>query len=82
MRTFWKTVVLLAGLALFGWYLSRADLRAVGAVLSRLGWLAPVMLVPYLTVYVVDCLGWRLCLPAGLTALLRLSSASAGPARP
>jgi glycosyltransferase 2 family protein len=66
MSTFWKTVVLLAALALFGWYLSRADLRAVGTVLGRLGWLAPVMLVPFLVVYFVDCLGWRLCLPAGL----------------
>jgi uncharacterized protein (TIRG00374 family) len=70
MKTLWKTVVLLAGLALFGWYLSRADLRSVGAVLSQLGWLAPVMLVPYLLVYVADCLGWRLCLLAGLNVSL------------
>jgi uncharacterized protein (TIRG00374 family) len=76
MKTFWKAVALLAGLVLFGWYLTRADLREVGAVLSRLGWLAPVILVPYLMVYVADCLGWRLCLPAGLNisfaALLRI----------
>ena len=38
----------------------------VGVVLRRLGWLAPVILIPYLAVYVADCLGWRLCLPAGL----------------
>jgi len=66
MKTFWKAVILVAGLALFGWYVSRADLRAVGAALGRLGWLAPLVLVPYLLVYVVDCAGWRLCLPAGL----------------
>ena len=66
MKTFWKTVALLAGLALFGWYLSRADLRAVGEVLSRLGWRAPVVLAPYFCVYVVDCFGWRFCLPPGL----------------
>lgn len=66
MKTFWKITALLAGLALFGWYLSRADLRAVGEVLSRLGWLAPVALVPYFCVYVVDCIGWRFCLPPGL----------------
>lgn len=66
MKTFWKVIALLAGLALFGWYLSRADLRAVGEVLSRLGWLAPVALIPYCCVYVVDCIGWRFCLPPGL----------------
>jgi glycosyltransferase 2 family protein len=66
MRALWKILALLAGLALFGWYLSRTDLRAVGEALSRLGWLAPVALIPYFCVYVVDCLGWRFCLPAGL----------------
>ena len=66
MKIFWKIIALLAGLALFGWYLSHADLRAVGEVLSRLGWLAPVALFPYFCVYVVDCLGWRFCLPPRL----------------
>jgi glycosyltransferase 2 family protein len=66
MKALWKILALLAGLALFGWYVSRADLQAVGGVLSRLGWLAPVALIPYFCVYVVDCIGWRFCLPAGL----------------
>lgn len=66
MKTFWKTLALLAGLALFGWYLSRADVRSVGAALGRLGWLAPVILVPYIVVYVVDCLGWRFSFPPGM----------------
>lgn len=66
MKTFGKIALLLGGVILFAWYLSRADLPAVGAALARLGWLAPVALVPYLVVYVVDCAGWRLCLPAGL----------------
>jgi putative membrane protein len=46
--------------------LSRADLRSVGEVLGRLGWLAPVILVPYVLVYVVDCLGWRFSFPPGM----------------
>lgn len=66
MKTFWKPLALLAGLALFGWYLSRADLRSVGEALGRVGWLAPVILVPYLFVYVVDCLGWRFSFPPGM----------------
>ncbi len=66
MKTLWKILFLLAGLAWFGWYLSRADLRAVGEVLGRLGWLAPLTLVPYFCVYIVDTVGWRLCLPANL----------------
>lgn len=66
MKVFWRVLVLLAGLALFGWYLVRADVRAVVEALTRLGWLAPVALVPYFCVYGVDCLGWRFCLPAVL----------------
>jgi putative membrane protein len=76
VKTAGKLLLLLAGLALFGWYLSRADLRAVGEVLGRLGWLAPVILLPYFCVYVVDCIGWRFCLPAQLplsfTTLFRI----------
>jgi glycosyltransferase 2 family protein len=62
----WKLWFLVAGLALFGWYLSRVDLQAVGQTLGRLGWLAPVTLLPYFCVYIVDCIGWRFCLPSTL----------------
>lgn len=65
-KTLWKALAALAGLALFAWYVSRADLRSVGEVLGRLGWLAPVILAPYLLVYVVDFLGWRFSFPPGL----------------
>ena len=66
MKTLWKALGLAAGLALFGWYISRADWRSVAEALARLGWLAPLALLPYLAVYVVDCMGWRLCLPPKL----------------
>ncbi len=66
MKTAGKLLALLAGLGLFAWYLSGTDLRAVGAVLRQLGWLAPVALIPYFCVYIVDCLGWKFCLPPRL----------------
>lgn len=68
MKAVWKVLALIAGLTLFGWYLSRADLKAVWESLSRLGWLAPLALAPYLVVYLVDCFGWRLAFPNGLKA--------------
>lgn len=55
--------MLLGGLALFGWYLSRADLQSVSEAVRRLGWLMPLILVPYFTVYIVDCAAWRWCFP-------------------
>lgn len=63
MKFFWKSLFLIAGLALFAWYLTGVDLSSVSRALAHLGWLAPVLLLPYLCVYVVDCLGWRFCLP-------------------
>jgi len=66
VKTLWKALGLAAGLALFAWYVSRADWHSVGDALGRLGWLAPLVLLPYLIVYIVDCLGWRLCLPQKL----------------
>jgi len=59
MKALWKTLALLLGLALLGWYLSQTDLNAVWTSLKSLGWLAPLALVPYFIVYILDCLGWR-----------------------
>jgi len=63
VKTLWRCLGIAAGLALFAWYVTRADWHSVGQALGRLGWLAPLALLPYLAVYLVDCLGWRLCLP-------------------
>jgi putative membrane protein len=54
-----KWLALLAGLLLLGWYITRADLAAVGQALLRLGWLAPLVLAPYFLTYIADCMGWR-----------------------
>jgi hypothetical protein len=53
-------MVLLLGLGLFGWFIHRTGPAEVFANVSRLGWLAPVVLVPYFFVYVLDTWGWYL----------------------
>jgi putative membrane protein len=63
MKPLIKWLALGLGLVLLGWYLSRLDPAAVADALQRLGWLAPLVLLPYLFVYVVDCLAWRLAFP-------------------
>lgn len=76
MKALWKTLALLLGLALLGWYLAQADLKAVWASISKLGWLAPLVLVPYFIVYLFDCLGWRFAfskdLPTSFWTLFRV----------
>ena len=65
MKLAWKLIALTLGLGLFAWYLAGIDLKAVWELLRRLGWYTPLVLVPYLLVYVVDCIGWRCCFPPG-----------------
>ena len=60
MRRALQWLALAAGLGLLGWYLSQLDWKAAGDAFRRLGWMAPLVLVPYFVVYMVDCLGWRL----------------------
>jgi putative membrane protein len=52
--------LLVLGLALFGWFIYRAGPADILANLRRLGWLAPIALIPYFFVYLVDTLGWFL----------------------
>lgn len=63
MKTILKWLALAVGLLLFGWYISRADLSSMVQALQRLGWLAPLVLVPYFVVYIVDCIGWYFAFP-------------------
>lgn len=58
MKSVLRILLLVAGLALFGWYLSRTNLREVGEALSSLGWLATLVPLPYILVYVVDTIAW------------------------
>ena len=76
MKVAFKLLLLGVGLALFGWYVHRVGLAEIASALRQLGWAAPLVLLPYGVVYVVDCLGWRWTLPArlplGFLALLRI----------
>lgn len=76
MKLALKLLLFGGGLALFGWYVRRAGVAEIAEALRQLGWSAPLVLVPYGVVYVVDCLGWRWTLPArlplGFWSLLRI----------
>ena len=65
MKAGLKIFALLLGLCLFAWYLLQADLRTVWAAIASIGLLAPLILLPYLVVYCVDCLAWSMTLPRG-----------------
>lgn len=63
MRSFWKIFLVVAGLALFAWYIAEVGLEAVGSAIISLGVWAPLILIPYFVVYMVDCLAWSQTLP-------------------
>lgn len=50
----------LLGLGLFGWFIHRAGPAEIWANVQKLGWLAPVIVLPYLLVYLLDTWGWYL----------------------
>lgn len=73
MRLWVRILLLLAGVAVLGVLATTADWPAIGEVFGRLGWLAPVGLLPYLAVYAIDTVAWSLTLPAaGRPPFLRL----------
>lgn len=59
MKLALRLLVASAGLALFGWFIYRAGLTEILAAFGRLGWTAPLVLLPFLIVYFFDTLGWR-----------------------
>jgi glycosyltransferase 2 family protein len=54
-----------AGLALFAWFVQRAGAGAIARAFTNLGWFAPVVLLPFGLVYLLDTLGWRLAFGDG-----------------
>jgi uncharacterized protein (TIRG00374 family) len=54
-----RIILLLLGLAVFGWFVREVDPRQIWVELRQLGGLAPLVLAPYLAVYLTDTLGWR-----------------------
>lgn len=63
MKLPWRILVLAAGLSFFGWYLADVGLGAVWNAVRSLGLGAPLLLLPYLIVYGVDCAAWARTLP-------------------
>ena len=63
MKAHVKAVLLVCVLALLGWYLSKLGLTQVFEVIRRLGAWAPLIMVPYFVVYMVDCFAWSQTLP-------------------
>ena len=64
MRFRWKPIILTMALALLAWYVSTVDFHEAARVLSRIGGWAPLILLPYLIVYLVDALAWARTLPS------------------
>ncbi|HNQ73080.1 MAG TPA: flippase-like domain-containing protein [Verrucomicrobiota bacterium] len=60
MKTIARWILLLLGLSLFGWFIHRAGPAEIWAHVRQLGWAAPLVLLPYLVVYLFDTWGWQL----------------------
>lgn len=54
----WQSLLLLSGLALFALLIYGAGPGEILAALGRLGWLAPLVALPYFASYAVDSIGW------------------------
>jgi uncharacterized protein (TIRG00374 family) len=56
-----RLVIAGAGLALFAWFVHRTGVDTIPRAFATLGWSAPLILLPYALVYLLDTVGWRLC---------------------
>jgi putative membrane protein len=59
MKLALKIFVAIVGLALFAWFVQRAGVEEITLAFAKLGLLAPVVLLPFGLVYLLDTLGWR-----------------------
>ena len=59
MKLALKLFIAAAGLALFGWFVQRVGLNTISHAFLTLGWSAPLILLPFTLVYLLDTLGWR-----------------------
>ncbi len=68
--------LLAVGLGAFGWYVGRSGIQEAAGAFAKLGALAPLVLVPYFLVYLVDAVGWRLTftgrMPVGFPTFWRI----------
>lgn len=54
----WQLLLLIVGLGLFGLLIYAAGPAGVFRTFQHLGWLTPLVVLPYLTSYLLDTLGW------------------------
>ena len=59
MKLALRLLLAIAGLALFAWFIYRAGPAEIINAFNRLGWYAPLVLLPFLIVYLFDTLGSR-----------------------
>jgi uncharacterized protein (TIRG00374 family) len=59
MKTVVRAILLVLGLASFGWFVQRAGPGEIWRTCASLGWYAPLTLIPYGIVYIADTIGWR-----------------------
>jgi glycosyltransferase 2 family protein len=64
MKASLKALLLVLALGLFGWYLAKLGLANVFDAITKLGVWAPLVLVPYFVVYIIDCIAWSQTLPS------------------
>ena len=62
MKLALRFIIAGAGLALFAWFVYRTGVDTIPRAFATLGWSAPLILLPYALVYLLDTGGWRLCL--------------------
>ncbi|MCI0541495.1 MAG: flippase-like domain-containing protein [Verrucomicrobiales bacterium] len=55
-----RVLLLGIGVGVFMWYVAHANHAEIWRALGRLGWMAPLVLLPYGLVYLVDTLAWSL----------------------
>jgi len=58
MRYASRILLAVIGLGVLAWFLAHANLAEIGHALARVGWWAPLLLLPYFTVYLVDTAAW------------------------
>ena len=65
MKNLAKALLLILALGLFGWYISNLGPAKVWGILAGIGPWAPLILIPYFVVYLMDCIAWSQTLPPG-----------------
>jgi uncharacterized protein (TIRG00374 family) len=61
-----RVIIATAGLALFAWFVYRTGVDSLSRAFATLGWSAPLVLLPYALVYLLDTVGWRLSFSCAL----------------